>query len=193
MLHLLIDEGSGGISWRKEHLKGNLKVTWKIIAKCKWEEREQEERAGMRPWKEQLHAEAEIRLLWLLERWARARFSYVFLGLSESPSLCLDFQACVCVVCLLSPVWLFATPGTVARKAPLSMGFPRQEDWRRVAISCSRGSSWPKDWTRVFFISCIGRRIFLSLCLGSPSNVCVCVCLCVCVIITSVLEKVLNE
>ena len=30
---------------------------------------------------------------------------------------------------LLSRVQLFATPWTVARRAPLSMGFSRQEDW----------------------------------------------------------------
>ena len=29
--------------------------------------------------------------------------------------------------CVLSCVWLFASPRTVARQAPLSMGFPRQE------------------------------------------------------------------
>ena len=33
-------------------------------------------------------------------------------------------------VCLLSHVWLFATPGTVACQAPLSMEFSRQEHWR---------------------------------------------------------------
>ena len=31
--------------------------------------------------------------------------------------------------CLLSPVWLFATPWTVAGQAPLSMGFSRPEYW----------------------------------------------------------------
>ena len=30
-------------------------------------------------------------------------------------------------VCMLSHVWLFATPWTIAHQAPLSMGFPRQE------------------------------------------------------------------
>ena len=30
---------------------------------------------------------------------------------------------------MLSRVWLFATPWTVAHWAPLSMGFPRQEQW----------------------------------------------------------------
>ena len=33
------------------------------------------------------------------------------------------------LVQLLSGVRLFATPWTVARQAPLSMGFPRQEYW----------------------------------------------------------------
>ena len=30
------------------------------------------------------------------------------------------------------------------------------------SISCSRGSSWPRDWTRVACVSCIGRRFFTS-------------------------------
>ena len=47
-------------------------------------------------------------------------------------------------VCVLSHVWRFATPRTVAHKAPLSMEFCRQEDWR-VAISFSRGCFQPKD------------------------------------------------
>ena len=33
------------------------------------------------------------------------------------------------VVELLSRAQLFATPWTVAHQAPLTMGFPRQEDW----------------------------------------------------------------
>ena len=32
-------------------------------------------------------------------------------------------------VCVLSRVWLFATPWTVAHQAPLSMEFSRQEYW----------------------------------------------------------------
>ena len=32
-------------------------------------------------------------------------------------------------VCVLSHVRLFVTPRTVARQAPLSMGFPVQEHW----------------------------------------------------------------
>ena len=45
-------------------------------------------------------------------------------------SLCvfiLPTCVCVCVCVLLSQVQLFATPWTVAHKAPLSMGLPRPE------------------------------------------------------------------
>ena len=61
---------------------------------------------------------------------------------------------CVCVcVCActqsLSCVWLFVTPWTVACQAPLSMGFSRQEYWRGVAISSSRGSSQARDQTLI--------------------------------------------
>ena len=41
-------------------------------------------------------------------------------------------SVCVCVcVCVFSLVQLFGTPWVVARQAPLSMGFPRQEYWNR--------------------------------------------------------------
>ena len=35
-------------------------------------------------------------------------------------------ELCMYCVCVLSCVWLFKTPWTVACQAPLSMGFPRQ-------------------------------------------------------------------
>ena len=37
-------------------------------------------------------------------------------------------------VCILSHIWLFATPWTATRQAPLSMGFSRQEHWS--GLSC---------------------------------------------------------
>ena len=42
-----------------------------------------------------------------------------------------------------------ATPWTVAYQAPPSMGFSGQRALEWVAISFSRGSSWPRDRTRV--------------------------------------------
>ena len=38
-------------------------------------------------------------------------------------------------MCVLSRVWLFATPQTVAHKALLSMGFSRQEYWSGLPFS----------------------------------------------------------
>ena len=76
------------------------------------------------------------------------------MGLRYSPSwtacavLCLVAQSC-------SRDWLFATLWTVARQAPLSMGFSRQEYWNWVTTLSSRVSSQPRDWTQVSRVSCV--------------------------------------
>ena len=57
----------------------------------------------------------------------------------------------------LSRVRLFATPWTVAHKAPLSMGFSRQEYWSGLLFPSPGESFQPRDWTRV---SCIAGRRF---------------------------------
>ena len=51
------------------------------------------------------------------------------------------------------------TPWTVADQAPLAMGyFPaRMMQW--IAISFSKGSSWPRNWTGV---SCIAGKFFTN-------------------------------
>ena len=54
----------------------------------------------------------------------------------------------------------FATPWTVARQAPLLMGFSRQEYWSGLWFPPPGGSSWPKDWTHISCISCIAGRFF---------------------------------
>ena len=38
-------------------------------------------------------------------------------------------------VCVLSHVWLFVTPWTAAHRAPISMGFSRQEYWSGLSFS----------------------------------------------------------
>ena len=79
-----------------------------------------------------------------------------------SPALAGGFFTTVlpiwCVCYLLSHVWLFMTPWTIAHHAPLSMDSlcawilqARILEW--VASSFSRGSSWPRDWTQVFHIA----------------------------------------
>ena len=57
---------------------------------------------------------------------------------------------------MLSHVWLFVTPSTIAHQAPPSMGFSRQDYW---SGSFSRGSSQPSNQTSISCIFCVGRWI----------------------------------
>ena len=59
----------------------------------------------------------------------------------------------------LSPVWLCATPWTVAHQAPLSMGFFQSRILEWVTISSLNGSSQPTDRTWVSWVSCTGRQV----------------------------------
>ena len=61
--------------------------------------------------------------------------------------------------CVLSHIWLFVTPRACSLPGPSIQGIfqARIQEW--VAISYSRGSSWPRDWTQVSCSSCTGRRI----------------------------------
>ena len=56
----------------------------------------------------------------ILFHWSEAEFPLQFL---------LNSYAELCVCQFLSHVWLFVTPWTIARQAPLSMGFSKQEYW----------------------------------------------------------------
>ena len=67
----------------------------------------------------------------------------------------------------LSRVWLFPTPWTVARKAPLFMGFPRQEYWSGLPFCSPRESSQLRDGTQVSWLA--GGFFPLSR-LGSPED-----------------------
>ena len=65
---------------------------------------------------------------------------------------------------LLSHVWLFATPWTVARQALLSMGFSKQEYWIGLPFPSpgdlpDRGiRTPPRDWT---WVSCVAGGFFI--------------------------------
>ena len=54
----------------------------------------------------------------------------------------------VCVLSHISRFWRCASPGTIARQAPLSIGFPGKNT-DVVAMVCSRGSSQPRDGTHL--------------------------------------------
>ena len=66
---------------------------------------------------------------------------------------------------MLSHVQLFVTPWAEAHLASLSMEFSILE-W--VAISTSRGSSWPRDRTLVSHVSCFAVRAFTTEPPGKP-------------------------
>ena len=67
--------------------------------------------------------------------------------------------ACVCV-CARARLLTQLGPWAVARQVPLFMGFFRQEYWRELPFSSSRGSSQSRDWTRVSSVSCTAGRFF---------------------------------
>ena len=62
-------------------------------------------------------------------------------------------------VCVLSHVWLFVAPWTVARQAPLPMEFSRQEYWSGVPFPTPGVFSPPRDRILRSCVSCISRRI----------------------------------
>ena len=76
-----------------------------------------------------------------------------------------------CMLSRFSGVWLFEMPETIAHQAPLSMGFFRQEDWSGLPCPPPGESSWPRDWTHIPYVSCIGRRVlYHRRHLGSPGR-----------------------
>ena len=61
---------------------------------------------------------------------------------------------CCCSVARSCPTLVTLWP--MARQAPLSVGFPRQEYWSELPFPLPRGLTKPGNWTHV---SCIGRWI----------------------------------
>ena len=66
-----------------------------------------------------------------------------------------DTGMCMCVPSCFSCVWLFVTPWTVAHQTPLIHGILQARVLEWVAVPSSRGSSRPRDWTPVSYVSCI--------------------------------------
>ena len=92
---------------------------------------------------------------------------------------------CVCVCHVLSHVWLFVTPWTIACQASLSMGFPKQEYWGGLPFPPSEDLLDPG--IEPTSKSLLRWRWILTLLSyqGSPPNpkhtlVLECVCVCVC-------------
>ena len=84
---------------------------------------------------------------------------------------------CLCAVCSLSHVWLFATPRTIACQALLSMGFPRQEYWSELHYFLQ--GIFPRVQPRFQDlsdpgVSCIGRCILYHWASWEALPVCIC-------------------
>ena len=95
-------------------------------------------------------------------------FSFSFLWSSVVKSLYWTFQIThyVWMLSRLSHVWLFVTLWTVDSSVH---GILQARTLEWVAMPSSRGSSGPRDWTRVSYISCICRWLLYHYCqLGSP-------------------------
>ena len=79
--------------------------------------------------------------------------------LCQSP----DLGSCCACAQLLSRVWLFVTPWTVAHQAPLSTGFFRQEYWSWLPFPSPEALPDPQEdlrgRTQVSRVSCLGRNI----------------------------------
>ena len=61
-----------------------------------------------------------------------------------------------CMLSCFSCVWFSATPCTVARQAPLSMGILQARILEWVDMPSSRASSQPRDQTQISYVSCMG-------------------------------------
>ena len=72
-------------------------------------------------------------------------------------------DVCACVLSYFSHVRLLGTQWTtVARQAPLSMGILQARILEWVAISSSRGSSWPRDQTQSLMSPALAGGVFTT-------------------------------
>ena len=90
-------------------------------------------------------------------KWFTYTYTCVYLFFFSNSYLFFKFFSPV--LCVLSWVWLFVSPWTIALQAPLSMEFSRQEYWSRLPFPTLGGSSRLRDQTHVPCISCIGKWI----------------------------------
>ena len=79
------------------------------------------------------------------------------MGTYTLPASVCGHQFMLVCVWSLSRVWFFVTPWTVPGSSVHGISQARILEW--VDMPSSRGSSWPRDRTRVTWVSCIGRWV----------------------------------
>ena len=67
---------------------------------------------------------------------------------------------------LLSHAWLLVTPWDCSLSGSFVHGISSAGILEWVAISFSRGSSWPRDWTHISCVFCFGRQILYPWAIG---------------------------
>ena len=100
-------------------------------------------------------------------RWYQPpNLQFLLLLLEDSWFVCVC--VCVCVgtcACTLGHSVMsdyFATSYTIAPPCFSVHGISQARILEWVAISLSRGSSWPRDWTHISCVSCSGRQIIYN-------------------------------
>ena len=71
-------------------------------------------------------------------------------------------------MCVFTCFWLFASPWTVARQAPLSVTFSRQEYWNRLPFPHPGSFPDSEDQTCLLHLLDWQAKSLLLHCLGSP-------------------------
>ena len=98
-------------------------------------------------------------------RWLHGVTNLRDMSLSKLWELVMDREACMLQSMGSQRVrhsWATELNRTVAHQATPSMGFSMHEYWSGLPTpgdSASRGSSWPRNWTCVSYVSCTGRHI----------------------------------
>ena len=91
-------------------------------------------------------------------------YKYLILNVIHLKLIVVYVSSCCCSVSVVSNS--FATPWTVAHKAPLFMEFPRQQHWSGLPCPSPGESSRPRHGSHV---SCMDRQILYQLShQGSP-------------------------
>ena len=72
------------------------------------------------------------------------------------------YLQCVCVHLIAQPCPTFSAPWTIVHKASLPMEFSKARILEWVAISYSRVSFWPRDWTHISVSPALAGGFFSS-------------------------------
>ena len=98
---------------------------------------------------------AKVEILYPISHKHRGPFYFISSGNHIASKIMNYLKVCLCPQ-LLTCIWPFVTPWTVAHQVPLSMGFPRQEHWSELSFSSPGDLSDPRNVPG----SCIAGSLF---------------------------------